>query len=78
MSWISAGMAASVWSVCCRSDLFSRDDAGLIPAVKATLINTNRGAVSFLKCMQQGSIYRIYSKNSKKEPTGLRYSVKLR
>jgi hypothetical protein len=52
--------------------------AGLIPSVKAAQINSNRGAVSFVKCVQQGSIHAIHTKSSKKESAGIRYSVKYR
>ena len=53
-------------------------DIGLIPGVKAAQINSNRGAVSFMKCVQQGSIHRIYTKKSRKELGGITHRVELR
>jgi hypothetical protein len=53
-------------------------DIGLIPGVKAAQINSNRGAVSFMKCVQQGFVHRIYTKKSRKELGGITHRVELR
>ncbi len=64
-----------------RYQFRSRDlmcDAGLIPAVKAAQVNSNRGAISFMKCIQQGSIHRIFTKKTKKDAASVIHVVKSR
>ena len=78
ITWIESGMKALVSVFLCKHGDLTPWNTGLIPAVKASQLNSNRGAVSFMKCLQHGSIHRIYTKRSKKDPAGLIHSVKSR